>query len=112
MFAGFRRELTGYPSQFWLMFAGMILSTIGTTIIWPFLMIYASEILSLPLATVASLMTISATAGLISSILVGPVVDWVGRKWIMVILTLGELVVVPLSSANAANLAPIDKRGR
>jgi MFS family permease len=30
----------------------------------------------------------------------------------MVILTLGELIVVPLSSAYAANLAPIDKRGR
>ena len=33
---------------------------------------------------------------------------WVG----MVVMTLGELIVVPSASAFAANLAPIDKRGR
>lgn len=33
---------------------------------------------------------------------------WLG----MVIMTVGELVVVPRSSAYAANLAPVDKRGR
>ncbi|MDY6846663.1 MAG: MFS transporter, partial [Chloroflexota bacterium] len=30
----------------------------------------------------------------------------------MVVMTLGELVVVPRTSAYAANLAPVDKRGR
>ncbi len=30
----------------------------------------------------------------------------------MVVMTLGELVVVPRASAHAANLAPVDKRGR
>jgi MFS family permease len=30
----------------------------------------------------------------------------------MVLMTLGELVVVPRASAYAANLAPVDKRGR
>jgi MFS family permease len=72
------------------MFVGMILATTGTTMIWPFLMIYASEKLSLPLATVASLMTISATAGLISSILAGPFLDWLGRKWVMVLGLIGN----------------------
>ncbi len=33
--------------------------------------------------------------------------------WIaMVVLTFGELIVVPTASATAANLAPVDKRGR
>jgi MFS family permease len=90
MFAGFRRELTGYPRQFWLMFAGVILLTLGITMIWPFLMIYASETLSLSLATVASLMTINAITGLTSSILAGPVVDWVGRKWVMIVGLVGN----------------------
>jgi len=58
--------------------------------IWPFLMIYASETLSLPLAIVASLMTISATAGLMSSILAGPTLDWLGRKWVMVVGLIGN----------------------
>jgi len=30
----------------------------------------------------------------------------------MVVMTIGELVVVPRASAHAANLAPVDKRGR
>lgn len=90
MLTGFRRELTGYPRQFWLMFTGVILLTLGITMIWPFLMIYASETLSLPLVTVASLMTINAISGLISSILAGPVVDWLGRKWVMVVGLIGN----------------------
>jgi len=39
-----------YPLQFWLMLLGLIISTTGTTMVWPFLTIYASETLSLPMA--------------------------------------------------------------
>jgi len=83
-------EFSNFPSQFWLMFAGMILSTIGSTMIWPFLMIFASETLSLPLVAVTSLMTINAAAGLASSILAGPVIDRLGRKWVMVVGLIGN----------------------
>jgi len=85
-----RYELAQYPSQFWLMFAGLILSTLGMTMIWPFLMIYASESLSLPLGAVASLMTVNAAAGILSSVLAGPVVDRAGRKWVMVVGLIGN----------------------
>jgi MFS family permease len=84
------QEMRNTPGQFWLMFAGMVLSTLGATMIWPFLMIYASETLSLPLVTVASLMSINAAAGLFSSILAGPLVDRLGRKWIMVVGLIGN----------------------
>jgi MFS family permease len=90
MFKRFRTEFSHYPRQFWLMFAGMILSTLGATMIWPFLMIYVSESLSLPLAAVASLMTINAAAGLISSIVSGPIVDRLGRKGVMVVGLIGN----------------------
>ena len=79
-----------YPRQFWLMFAGMIFSTLGTTMIWPFLMIYASETLGLSLAAVASLMSINAAAGLVSSIVAGPIVDRLGRKGVMVVGLIGN----------------------
>jgi len=81
---------TSYPRQFWLMFVGLILSTLGTTMIWPFLMIYASETLGLPLAAIASLMTVNATAGLISSIVAGPIIDRLGRKGVMVVGLIGN----------------------
>lgn len=90
MFKRLTHEYSDYPGQFWLMFAGMIVSTMGSAMIWPFLMIYASETLSLPLMAVASLMTISAAAGLVSSILAGPIVDRAGRKWVMVVGLIGN----------------------
>jgi MFS family permease len=73
-----------YPRQFWLMFFGMLISTIGSSMIWPFLMIFVTERLSLPLTVSASLMTISAVMGLISSFIAGPIIDRLGRKWVMV----------------------------
>jgi MFS family permease len=85
-----RQEFSRYPSQFWLMFAGMALSTTGAAMIWPFLMIFVSESLTLPLAAAASLMSINAAAGLISSIVAGPVVDRAGRKWVMAVGLLGN----------------------
>jgi MFS family permease len=74
-----------YPAQYWLMLVGMLISTIGSSMIWPFLMIYASERLDLPMTAVASLLTINAAFGLVSSFIAGPIIDRVGRKWVMVI---------------------------
>ena len=85
-----QREFSNYPAQFWLMFVGMALAMTGVTIIWPFMMIYASDILSLSLAAAASLMSINAATGLASSILAGPIVDRLGRKWAMVISLVGN----------------------
>jgi MFS family permease len=48
-------------------------------------MIYVSERLKMPLTATASLITISSVIGLLSSFLAGPVIDRVGRKWLMVI---------------------------
>ena len=73
-----------YPRQFWLMFCGMTISTIGSSMIWPFLMIYASGKLGLPRTTVASLMTINASSALVAAFLAGPIIDRVGRKGVMV----------------------------
>ncbi len=90
-----------YPRQFWLMFYGMLISTTGSSMIWPFLMIYVSERLQLPLATAASLMTLSSVMGLISSFIAGPIVDRMGRKWAMGLsLLLNALGYLFMSRAN------------
>jgi MFS family permease len=90
MFSRLRQEYAHYPSQFWLMFIGMAIAMTGGTMIWPFLMIYASDKLGLSLASAASLMTINAVSGLVSALLAGPVVDRLGRKWVMVISLVGN----------------------
>jgi len=47
------------------MFFGLLLSRIGTSMIWPYLMIYVSEKVDLPLAAVATLLSINALSGLL-----------------------------------------------
>jgi MFS family permease len=97
-FLGF---LNIYPFQFRLMFWGMLISTIGSSMIWPFLMIYIKARLNLPLTTIASLFTVSATAALITAFIAGPITDRFGRKWILVIsLACHGLIYIFLSQAN------------
>lgn len=67
------------------MFSGMLLSTFGASMVWPFLMIYISERLGLARAAAASLLTLNSIAALISALLGGSVIDRLGRKWVMVI---------------------------
>ena len=73
-----------YPFQFWLLFAGMFISVLGMSMIWPFLMIYVKNKLGLPMGQVASLMTVNAIFALVFSFIAGPIIDRVGRKWTMV----------------------------
>jgi MFS family permease len=102
MLSRFRHLQKEYPSQFWLLFWGLLISTTGASMIWPFLMIYVSERLDLPLGTIAILMTINSGAGLIFSFIAGPLADRVGRKWVMVIsLLVNGIVYVLLSRADS-----------
>jgi MFS family permease len=94
--------VASYPRQFWLMFCGMTISTVGASMIWPFLIIYVSGKLGLPRTTVAFLMTINSVAGLCSAILAGPVIDRIGRKGVMVFsLATNGLAYFLLSRANS-----------
>lgn len=91
-----------YPGQFWLLFWGLLISTIGSSMIWPFLLIYVSSRLQLPLTVVASLMTINAVAGVTSALTAGPILDRFGRKWVMVVsLGMAALGYIFLSRANS-----------
>ncbi len=73
-----------YPEQFWLMFCGMLISAAGASMIWPFLMLYVSEKLQVPLTTAAALATLNATVGVLASFIGGPITDRFGRKGVMV----------------------------
>jgi MFS family permease len=72
-----------YPRQYWLMIAGVVIATAGGSMIWPFMLIYASGKLDLPLSTVAILISINAGTGLLSSFIAGTLADKIGRKVVM-----------------------------
>lgn len=84
-----RLGLGKYPAQFWLMVVGMLISTIGSSMVWPFLMIFMTTRLHLPLTQAAGLMSLNAAVALGAAFLAGPVIDRFGRKWMMVISLLG-----------------------
>lgn len=74
-----------YPRQYWLMILGIVISTAGGSMVWPFMLIYAGGKLGLPLSAVASLISINAGVGLFASFLAGSLADKVGRKVVMVV---------------------------
>jgi len=94
-----------YPRQFWLLFWGMLISTAGASMIWPFLMIYVSDRLGLAMTATASLMTINAITALISSFIAGPITDRAGRKGTMIVglVAMGftYLAMIPANSLAA-----------
>jgi MFS family permease len=101
MFSRLRKTYDDFPSQFWLMVVGLFISSMGSSMIWPFLMIYVSETLGLSLSTVATLVSINAGTGLVASFVAGTVADRLGRKLVMVIsLTVNGLVYLFMSQAH------------
>ena len=101
----YKNALTTYhrfPRQFWLMAAGLFIMSAGASMVWPFLMIYVSNTLSLPMSKAASLITINAGAGLVSSLVAGSVADRFGRKLVMVIsLFTNGVIYLFLSQADS-----------
>jgi len=65
------------------MITGIVLATAGGSMIWPFMLIYASGKLGMPLSTVAVLISINAGTGLLSSFIAGTLADKIGRKVVM-----------------------------
>jgi MFS family permease len=100
-----RRLAQTYPRQFWLLTAGMLVSTIGSSMVWPFLTIYLSKRLALPLFSIATLFTVNAIADLTFSFIAGPIVDRTGRKRVMVIsLVVNGLANLAMSQADSLGM--------
>jgi MFS family permease len=78
-----RKTYNEYPRQFWLVAFGVLLSSAGSSLIWPFQLIYISKTLTLPISSVATLITVSSAAGLAASFIGGAIADRFGRKLIM-----------------------------
>ena len=96
-----QRVFKEYPRQFWLMFVGMLISTIGSSMIWPFWLVYISDKLDTPMTVAASLFTLNSFLGLTSSFIGGPIIDRLGRKWIMIAsLGINGLAYIFLGNAN------------
>jgi MFS family permease len=72
-----------YPRQFWSIAFGVLVSSAGSSLVWPFQFIYISRTLGLSLSTVATLITIASGTGLAVSFYAGSIADRLGRKPVM-----------------------------
>ena len=63
----------------------MTLAYMFHSMLWPFLIIYASQKLALPLTTITGLLTLNSVVGLATTFLGGAIADRFGRKWVMAI---------------------------
>jgi MFS family permease len=83
LFGRIATKFHAFPRQFWLIALGVMISSAGSSMIWPFQLIYVSGKLGLHISTVATLITISSAMGLVISLVGGSIADRIGRKPVM-----------------------------
>jgi len=94
MISRVKNTIAEYPLQFWVLFCGRFIGSVGGSLVWPFLTIYLRQRLDIPLTTVGVLFAVNAGVGLFSQAIWGPVVDKFGRKLPMVAGLSNEIVVM------------------
>ncbi len=97
-----KRLIAEYPRQFWLLFAGMLISAVGGSMVWPFLTIIVRQRLDIPLTMVGLLLALNSASALVATLIAGPVADRLGRKGVMVFsLFASTLIYVAMSQASS-----------
>jgi MFS family permease len=97
-----KRLYAEYPRQFWLLYAGMLISATGGSMVWPFMTIYVRQRLGIPLTTVGLLLAINSGSALVATLIAGPVADRLGRKGVMVLSLFSRCTVfVAMSLADS-----------
>ena len=100
MIARIRSATAGYPRSFWVLFWGLLINSIGGSMVWPFLTIYMRQRLGVPLTTVTLLFTLNSVAGLAAMSIAGPAVDRFGRRFAMITgLIAGGAILFAMSAA-------------
>ncbi|MDH4208459.1 MAG: MFS transporter [Anaerolineae bacterium] len=103
MLSGLRHRLSAYSRQFWILFVGQLVSSIGMSLVWPFMTIYVREKMDVTLTVVGLVLAANSMAGLLSQLVGGPVVDRFGRKIAMTV-SLGARAVLMLGLGLADSL--------
>ncbi len=83
----------GLPPQFYLLVGGSLLTSTGFTMAFPFLTLYLSTQLGVPMDRVGMLFIGNSAAGLIAQTMAGPIADRFGRKPVMVMGLLTQACV-------------------
>lgn len=98
-------RIAAYPHGFWVLFWGLFINRVSASLVWPFLTEYVKDSLGITLTVAALLITIQSMTGLLSTVIVSPLMDRVGRRNVMVaglIASSAVLVVMGFAHSLAA----------
>ncbi len=102
VFTRLRATAAAYPRAFWVLFWGLLINSIGGSMVWPFLTIFMRQRLGVPLTVVTLLFSLNSSAGLVALSFIGPAVDRFGRRFAMITgLVAGGLVLLAMSAAGS-----------
>ncbi len=97
-----RTLAAGYPRAFWVLFWGLLINSIGGSMVWPFLTIFMRQRLGVPLTVVTLLFSLNSGAGMAALSFIGPAVDRFGRRFAMITgLAAGGAVQLAMSTAGS-----------
>lgn len=96
--------LASYPRQFWLLVGGTFVNQAAFSMLWPFLTLYMTQVMDVRLTTVSLLLTVRSITSILSTVLVSPWVDRLGRKGAMAASLTGSALVFLAMSVGSGRL--------
>ncbi len=73
-----------------LFLAGNFLSMLGTGLVLPWMIIYLHEVRGIPLPVVGAMLAAAAATGLVTGLVCGALMDWVGARLVLGMILLGQ----------------------
>jgi MFS family permease len=94
--------IADFPRQFWILFGGTLVNSIGSGMVFPFLTLYLHQRLNISMTYVGVLLLIWSSSSLVGQIVGGALTDQFGRKKLMVFsLGANALVLIGFGLADS-----------
>lgn len=85
-----------FPRQFWILFGGTLVNSLGGGMVFPFLTLYLHQHLNLSMTSVGLMLTLWAGSSLVGQLIGGSLTDKFGRKHLMVFSLGSGVILLPL----------------